>query len=98
MGYEDFNEVDFALDNFFCQWVLKPDIRADAFWMEWLRIHTERSREIQQARKLVLVASMDIATMDIAVVNIEILSKIHQRKLLINYGTGLFSEPKLSHV
>ena len=72
MGYEDFNEVDFALDNFFCQWVLKPDIRADAFWMEWLRVHTERSREIQQARKLVLVASMDIATMDIAAMDIAV--------------------------
>jgi len=59
MRYEEFSGDEFATDDFFCRWVLKPDIQTDAFWMEWLRSHSERSREIQQARKLVLVATMD---------------------------------------
>ena len=59
MRYEEFNGEEFATDDFFCQWVLKPDIRTDTFWMEWLRSHVEKSKEIQQARKLVLVAAME---------------------------------------
>ncbi|TDE12917.1 FecR family protein [Dyadobacter psychrotolerans] len=59
MGYEDFTTDDFATDTYFCRWVLKPDIQTDAFWMEWLSTNANRSREIQQARRIVLVAAME---------------------------------------
>lgn len=59
MNYLSFEPEDFALDAFFCRWVLEPDPETEAFWLDWLRNNPYKSKDIEMARQLVLLASSD---------------------------------------
>jgi transmembrane sensor len=60
MNYSLYEPEDFALDAFFCSWVLEPTTENEAFWLEWLHNNPGKSRDIEVARQLVLLASSDV--------------------------------------
>jgi len=60
MNYANLKPPDFAEDDSFKNWVLYPDQETDAFWMKWLKEHPHKIDDIEMARKLVWIASMDI--------------------------------------
>lgn len=59
MNYQEFSPEDFATDRTFCQWVLHPDIASDEFWMEWVRSHPHKIKQVELARQMVLLAASD---------------------------------------
>ena len=59
MDYQAFSAEDFATDDSFCKWVLHPDIASDEFWMEWVRSHPHKLRDVELARQMVLLAASD---------------------------------------
>ena len=60
MNYSLYEPEDFAVDTLFCSWVLEPTPENEAFWLEWLHSNPGKSRDIEVARQLVLLASSDI--------------------------------------
>ncbi|MCF0071175.1 FecR domain-containing protein [Dyadobacter sp. CY261] len=63
MHYESFEPEDFATDAFFCSWVLHPTPEAELFWLDWLRNNPSKTRDIELARQMVLLASSDEGAM-----------------------------------
>ncbi|MCF0054245.1 FecR family protein [Dyadobacter sp. CY356] len=59
MNYLLFEPEDFALDEFFCRWVLEPTPESEIFWRDWLNDFPGKNKEIEIARQLVLVATCD---------------------------------------
>jgi transmembrane sensor len=59
MNYLLFEAEDFALDESFCRWVLEPAPESEDFWRNWLNDNPHKSRDIQIARQLVLLAACD---------------------------------------
>ncbi len=59
MDYQEFSPEDFATDHSFCQWVLHPDIASDEFWIEWVRSHPRKIKDVELARQMVLLAASD---------------------------------------
>ena len=53
MQYPDFNEEDFAADEFFQQWVLQPTSEDERFWQTWLTEYPDKRPTVQKARWLV---------------------------------------------
>ncbi|QHV99498.1 FecR family protein [Spirosoma endbachense] len=53
MNYSDFNEEDFAADDFFQRWVLEQDIESESFWQNWLVDHPEKRLIVKKAQWIV---------------------------------------------
>ncbi|MBC6610362.1 FecR domain-containing protein [Hymenobacter sp. BT507] len=52
--YPHFCAEEFAQDEFFVRWVLRPDAETEAFWQQWLSTFAFRRDEVEAARQLVL--------------------------------------------
>ncbi len=50
--YRTFSVNDFALDEYFQTWVLRPDEATDAFWRDWMTQNPAKSAEIEEARSI----------------------------------------------
>ncbi len=59
MNYLLFEPEDFALDEFFCRWVLEPTPESETFWRDWLNDNPGKNKDIEIARQLVLLATCD---------------------------------------
>jgi ferric-dicitrate binding protein FerR (iron transport regulator) len=59
--YPDFTSEDFALDESFQRWVLRPDPVTAAFWENWLERHPEKSATVAQAREMLLAVQPEEA-------------------------------------
>ncbi|MPR36014.1 FecR family protein [Salmonirosea aquatica] len=53
MDYYQFTAEDFAVDDYFKEWVLTPTPRSEAFWREFLAEYPERYYQVEEARRLV---------------------------------------------
>ena len=53
MKYEDFTYIDFIKDDFFANWVLKPNYESDLFWKKWMANHPHKIQEIDKAKKFI---------------------------------------------
>lgn len=53
MHYSRFRVEDFVNDEYFRQWVLKPDDKNQKFWKEWLGRNPSKKNQVEQARKIV---------------------------------------------
>lgn len=51
--YSKFSVNDFVLDDFFRAWVKAPDEHSSAFWMQWLKDHPERAKDVEEAINIV---------------------------------------------
>lgn len=60
MPYETFTSVDFALDESFRLWVLKPTPKRDAFWSEFLEQHPHQRLTLVEARQLVADLNVNV--------------------------------------
>jgi ferric-dicitrate binding protein FerR (iron transport regulator) len=59
--YQNFTSVDFALDDSFQRWVLRPDPATAAFWENWLEQHPEKRALVTQAREMLLAVQPEEA-------------------------------------
>jgi len=57
MNYLSFEPEDFAVDEYFCRWVLSPSPETEAFWQDWLFRNPGKNKHVEIARQLVLLAS-----------------------------------------
>lgn len=53
-NYEDFELEDFASDDRFIDWCLRPNNKSNSFWANWLTSHPEQQTTINAAKELVL--------------------------------------------
>ncbi|MCC9134844.1 FecR family protein [Pontibacter silvestris] len=59
MDYSKHGVADFAVDDFFIQWVKKPTKNANLFWIHWLEHNPDKYEVLQEARELVLILTKD---------------------------------------
>jgi len=52
--YADFTAADFLADDFFMEWVLRPDGENQAFWESWQQHYPEKQAVIAEARAMLL--------------------------------------------
>lgn len=52
--YADFTAADFVADDFFMEWVLRPDAENQAFWEAWQQHYPEKQQVIAEARVMLL--------------------------------------------
>lgn len=55
MDYSRFDLGDFAADEHFVEWVLRPDLQSDAFWTQWQAENPAMAKKLHEARLLVLL-------------------------------------------
>jgi transmembrane sensor len=53
--YAKYDLGDFAADEYFVEWVLRPDLQSDAFWTQWQLAHPAEAKKLHEARLLVLL-------------------------------------------
>src|SRR3954468_15593207 len=54
MNYTQFSPDDFICDEYFQNWILKPDNETDEFWKEWLLQYPEKRGAVEQAKNILL--------------------------------------------
>lgn len=54
MDYTEFSPADLICDEYFQNWVIKPDKETDEFWSNWLLQHPERKQIIEEAKNVLL--------------------------------------------
>ena len=52
--YSDYGPEDFLTDDYFSEWVLRPNKENNAFWEEWQQLYPSRQPIITEARKILL--------------------------------------------
>jgi len=52
--YRQFSAEDFAQDDLFVRWVVRPDAETEAFWQNWITTYAFQREEIETAHHLVL--------------------------------------------
>lgn len=52
MNYSDFTARELLNDEYFQNWVLKPDAESNLFWENWLAQHPHQQAEVDKARQL----------------------------------------------
>lgn len=52
--YQDYEIMDFVMDEAFFRWVIRPNEKLDNFWREWLERHPHKQKEIEEARLSIL--------------------------------------------
>jgi len=55
MNKKEFSVADFICDEYFQNWVIKPDKETDEFWSNWLLQHPERRPIIEEAKNVLLL-------------------------------------------
>jgi len=55
MDYSTYDIADFAADEYFVSWVLRPDEESDGFWSHWQEAHPGNDKLLHEARLLVLL-------------------------------------------
>ena len=53
MKYKDFNHWELVEDDYFVNWVLRPNKHSDKFWKQFLADNPERSEEVLLAKEIV---------------------------------------------
>ena len=53
MKYKQFNEWELAQDEYFVNWVLRPEEHSDKFWKQFLENNPEKSSDVLLAREIV---------------------------------------------
>lgn len=53
--YSNFDLGDFAADEYFVEWVLRPDQQSDTFWSQWQSEHPSQEKILHEARLTVLL-------------------------------------------
>ena len=53
MKYQDYTFLDFLQDDYFKQWVLKPDTESDLFWNSWLEMDHPNKQKMLKAKKII---------------------------------------------
>ena len=53
MKYKQFNEWELAEDEYFVNWVLRPEDHSDKFWKQFLENNPEKSSDVLLAREIV---------------------------------------------
>jgi transmembrane sensor len=61
--YSKFSVNDFVLDDFFRAWVKAPDEHTSAFWMQWLKDHPEKEKDVEEAIDIVKYVGFQQYTM-----------------------------------
>ena len=84
MNYEEFDLVDFVLDESFQQWVLSPSPETNRFWQQWQETNPGKTKVIDQAKAI--LRSLDykksnLAATDKANLLTEIQAKIQADQL-----------------
>ncbi|MCF6402874.1 FecR domain-containing protein [Chitinophaga filiformis] len=51
--YHLYTARDFALDEYFQEWVLRPDVKNTYYWDTWLKLHPEKQEAVDMAIQLV---------------------------------------------
>ncbi|MDN5204267.1 FecR domain-containing protein [Fulvivirgaceae bacterium BMA10] len=54
MKYKNYTVADFIEDEYFMRWVKKPDERSDKFWKLWITNHPEKTKDLMQARHIII--------------------------------------------
>ncbi len=54
MDYYQYTTEDFAVDDYFKEWVCTPSARSEAFWRSFLTDYPERYYQVEEARRLVV--------------------------------------------
>lgn len=49
LKYLYYTVEDFIRDEFFQQWMFRPQLRTNAFWKEWIPDHPQKEDEVRQA-------------------------------------------------
>ncbi len=83
LDYRNFTANDFAMDDFFREWVLQPNTLANAFWTQWLKDHPEQAPTIALAKKTVWTlrnAQNEISDNEIVVAVAEIVAAANQKE------------------
>ncbi|MBJ6368591.1 FecR family protein [Snuella sedimenti] len=59
MGYQDYTEQDFIMDEYFQNWVLRPDTMSNKFWIEWMKDNPEKKDTVESAVAFVKLLSKE---------------------------------------
>jgi transmembrane sensor len=51
--YSNYTANELVLDEFFENWVLKPDAYSNAFWNQWIKDHPHKFTEVEEARQVI---------------------------------------------
>ncbi|MDJ1479533.1 FecR domain-containing protein [Cytophagaceae bacterium YF14B1] len=54
MNYQNYTSQDFILDDYFIEWVLKPNVATNLYWQNWLSEHPEKQKDVNEARSFLL--------------------------------------------
>ena len=52
--YAVFSVKDFVMDEYFQSWVFNPVENSNAFWQSWMQEYSDKRREIEEARSILL--------------------------------------------
>jgi transmembrane sensor len=53
-NYSNYTVTDFVQDQFFQEWILRPDQATNSFWRLWLRAHPEKTASIKEAKMIIV--------------------------------------------
>lgn len=65
MDYKEFSANDFALDDYFNEWVKFPTLENNQFWELWLTEHPEKKNEIEIAREIIHTIHLPAPQLDL---------------------------------
>jgi ferric-dicitrate binding protein FerR (iron transport regulator) len=54
MDYTEFLSADFICDEYFQNWLIKPNKETDGFWNNWLLQHPEKRETVEEAKNVLL--------------------------------------------
>lgn len=54
MDYKNFEEADFAMDDYFLEWIRTPNVESDRFWERFISDFPHKREVLDRARELVL--------------------------------------------
>jgi len=76
--YKHYTARDFALDNYFQQWVLKPDEDKEHFWKSLMTDFPDKKRDIEEAIELVKLSGLS-ANKEANDAYLHVWQQVHQR-------------------
>jgi ferric-dicitrate binding protein FerR (iron transport regulator) len=53
MNYREYTYIEFLRDDYFVQWVLKPNNESELFWKNWLELEPPNKTEMLKARRMI---------------------------------------------
>jgi hypothetical protein len=78
--FQNYNLLDFVLDDDFNKWVLSPDTDDDLFWISWISNNPEKESMIDDAKEIILsfkVSSPQISDREIRSIVDDTIAKIN---------------------